>query len=319
MVHTRSLEEATSIQSQISAPVRAELLDRRAGFEWQANRMIVGAIGIAASRYGASVIARSQGTGDNHSLLVPLQGFAQLQQAGHSTAASPTRSAVVAGTDLATEVRLSSEFVGLQINIPVGVATSALEALTGKTSDQQLRFEAAVDTTSSAGASVLRLLHFMVAEANHAGSTLQTQVVAEQLSQALVYAMLIGLPHSHSSLLRMRTAKMAPCVLRAEEYMAARAGSFVSLAELAAISGVSVRTLHASFRAHRGYGPMTFLRERRFELARGQLLSAAPRDTVARIASACGFEHLGRFSGGYRKRFGETPSQTLRRGAAHRC
>jgi AraC-like DNA-binding protein len=36
--------------------------------------------------------------------------------------------------------------------------------------------------------------------------------------------------------------------------------------------------------------------------------------TVGEVAFSCGFEHLGRFSTGYRKRFGETPTQTMRRG-----
>jgi len=76
--------------------------------------------------------------------------------------------------------------------------------------------------------------------------------------------------------------------------------------------------LQAGFRAQRGQGPMAFLRARRFDLARAQLLSASPRDTITNIAGNCGFEHLGRFSVEYRKRYGESPSQTLGRARSSR-
>ena len=57
---------------------------------------------------------------------------------------------------------------------------------------------------------------------------------------------------------------------------------------------------------------MAFLRARRLERAHTQL-SATPQRSVAEVALECGFEHLGRFSGAYRQRFGESPSETLRR------
>ena len=48
------------------------------------------------------------------------------------------------------------------------------------------------------------------------------------------------------------------------------------------------------------------------ELARARLGSGAAT-AVTEVALACGFEHLGRFSTRYRDRFGESPSETLRR------
>jgi transcriptional regulator GlxA family with amidase domain len=38
--------------------------------------------------------------------------------------------------------------------------------------------------------------------------------------------------------------------------------------------------------------------------------------TVAKVAVAAGFTHLGRFAEEYRSQFGELPSQTLARGRA---
>src|SRR5262249_18957630 len=52
-----------------------------------------------------------------------------------------------------------------------------------------------------------------------------------------------------------------------------------------------------------------------FERARRDLLLGASGEKVMDVALRCGFAHWGRFAVEYRRRYGETPSQTLRRQA----
>ncbi|MDB5650103.1 MAG: transcriptional regulator protein [Hyphomicrobiales bacterium] len=80
--------------------------------------------------------------------------------------------------------------------------------------------------------------------------------------------------------------------------------------------GVGVRSLQCSFRRVRGASPHEAITIRRLEGARSALLKAEPSVTVTKIAAEFCFFELGRFSKRYRERFGETPSQTLARGAA---
>jgi AraC-like DNA-binding protein len=58
------------------------------------------------------------------------------------------------------------------------------------------------------------------------------------------------------------------------------------------------------------------LRALRLELARKDL--AQDGATVTSVAVACGFGSLGRFAADYKARFGESPSETLRRGRVGR-
>jgi AraC-like DNA-binding protein/tetratricopeptide (TPR) repeat protein len=85
--------------------------------------------------------------------------------------------------------------------------------------------------------------------------------------------------------------------------------------ELAAIAGVSGRTLQRQFRVFLGKTPVVALRELRFECARRELLQGLLDVKVMDVALRCGFPHCGRFSVEYRRRYGETPSQTLKRQA----
>lgn len=105
----------------------------------------------------------------------------------------------------------------------------------------------------------------------------------------------------------------ASATARAEEYLTANLTAPVSQADLAAVAGVSIRSLSRGFRKRHGLGPMEFLRVRRLDAARRDLLGAdANSTTVTEIASRYGFCHLGRFAIEYRHAFGESPSITLK-------
>jgi AraC-like DNA-binding protein len=106
----------------------------------------------------------------------------------------------------------------------------------------------------------------------------------------------------------------APDVRRAAQYIGAHLDDAMTIGDVAAAAGVADRTLYKHFHEVRGTSPMRYVRDCRFAQVREALLRAGPRDSVTTIAIRCGFCHLGRFSVEYRKRYGETPSQTLRRG-----
>jgi AraC-like DNA-binding protein/tetratricopeptide (TPR) repeat protein len=88
-----------------------------------------------------------------------------------------------------------------------------------------------------------------------------------------------------------------------------------SVTDLAAAAAVSARTLQRQFQVFLGKSPGIALRDIRFERARRELLQGQPGTKVTDVALRCGFPHCGRFSVEYRRRYGETPSQTLRRQA----
>lgn len=87
----------------------------------------------------------------------------------------------------------------------------------------------------------------------------------------------------------------------------------ITLGDLERISGLAARTLQLAFRKVHGCSPREWIQRRRLLVARERLLAALPSDTVAAIATACGFTRLATFSAAYARRFGESPSATLLR------
>ena len=86
-----------------------------------------------------------------------------------------------------------------------------------------------------------------------------------------------------------------------------------SPAHLACTLGVSLRTLHNACMRGCGHSPGQLLRLHRLNRVRRDLIRFGHSErTVAHLAIEHGFTELGRFSGIYRKVFGELPSETLR-------
>ena len=102
-------------------------------------------------------------------------------------------------------------------------------------------------------------------------------------------------------------------VRRAQDFMATNAGRAISMAEIATASGVSLRSLQDAYRKARGMTLGDGLLALRLDRFRAGLLARDGNCSVADAAFAAGFGHLGRAAAAYRERFGEAPSETLRR------
>src|SRR6185312_16360676 len=217
----------------------------------------------------------------------------------------PGRTAVMCTPFMPTELVLGTGYQSVAVKIPAQVLETTLDALTGVARREPLRFEFAIDTRTGGGASALRMLEFIMREAEAATDD-TWRFAGSRLADAFVCTLLGGLRHNHSRLLeRAPTLNEPAYVRRAEEFIEANADRPLSVADLAAAAGVGVRSLSGAFRAHRGESPMAFLQTRRFARARQRLLSGLAT-SVTEVAFSSGFQHLGRFSVGYRARFGES-------------
>ncbi|MDF9778612.1 helix-turn-helix domain-containing protein [Pseudomonas baetica] len=113
--------------------------------------------------------------------------------------------------------------------------------------------------------------------------------------------------------LQRRTGERA-IMKRVGEWAADTPEEHLNLLELSQVAGVSLRQLQHAFKTYTGMAPAQWLRLRRLNSARRELLSRTPtQTTVAEVAMHWSFWHLGRFSSSYRALFKELPSDTLKR------
>lgn len=160
----------------------------------------------------------------------------------------------------------------------------------------------------------LRFLRFLLDDLEADNSLKDHPVLVTNIEDTLMTALLVGQPHNYSGRFEEPAPDVAPRQVRdVEDYIRANASEPLSIDDLVRHTGISGRSLFRAFRSHRRMSPMAFLRSVRLDDARARLLAATPGDSVTDIALDCGFEHLGRFSAEYARRFSESPSATLRR------
>jgi AraC-like DNA-binding protein len=104
-------------------------------------------------------------------------------------------------------------------------------------------------------------------------------------------------------------------VRRAVEFIDANAHRPIGVADIAGAARIGVRGLQSSFRQYRQETPVGYLRRVRMEGAHRDLVAGDPTlgDTVGAIAERWGFKGAGRFAVEYRRRFGCSPGDILRR------
>ncbi|MBV8569490.1 MAG: helix-turn-helix transcriptional regulator [Acidobacteriaceae bacterium] len=105
---------------------------------------------------------------------------------------------------------------------------------------------------------------------------------------------------------------------RAYRYLLDHLEEVVSIRDLCAVTGASYMTLERGFRETYGMAPQAYIKALRLSRARKELLHPALTTTVTDVALHWGFIELGRFSVQYRQRFGESPSETLRKARGDR-
>lgn len=104
-------------------------------------------------------------------------------------------------------------------------------------------------------------------------------------------------------------------VKKAEAYVVERLDQSIHMNTLCREVGASPRALEYAFHAIYGMGAMRYLRTIRLNEARKALShsDASKPVTVTSVAMDWGFWHLGEFAATYRRLFGESPSETLRK------
>ncbi len=200
----------------------------------------------------------------------------------------------------------------------VRTARAALERPLAQWLDRELpeplRFEFPLHADREPGRSWWGLVEHLWSVAEN-GMLFKSPILIDEVNRASKAVLLTLQPHNYSRALSEGAAPAAPYyVRRAEEYIDAHAGEVISMTDLVRVANVSARSLYEGFRRFRRTTPMAFVKWLRLERAHADLATERPgATTVAAVAARYGFAHLGHFAAVYRRKYGEAPSETLRR------
>jgi AraC-like DNA-binding protein len=263
-------------------------------------------------RYGAAVEVRTSEFGDDYRLVAPLRGSLRTVVANNDISCRP-RAAMLISPTLHKSTQTERDTVGLSIFFEGALLREQLAALVDEPPRAALEFAPSLDLQDGHGRSLARFARFATAELEERDTILSEPITARSSREFLATALLLHQPHNYSNRLQRLERLATPRdIKRAIDYIEANLDETIGLPEIAAAAGVPGRTLIHHFRNCKGTSPMRYLRAARYQKVRETQRRAEPEESITEVAFKWGFTHMGRFSVEYRKRFGESPSQTLR-------
>ncbi|WP_430788346.1 AraC family transcriptional regulator [Actinoplanes sp. G11-F43] len=244
---------------------------------------------------------------------VPTAGRVRADRDGHELTATPSTALAFRPGD---RIRLHHEpnTAELDVRIESWALEAELAGLLGHPVDGPIDLPPVFDLTEGPAHSWGRLVLLLRDELAHESSLIHQPLIAEQLCGSVLSGLLLSVPHRyHEELVAPADGGPPRPIRRVLTAISDEPERAFTVGELASIAGMSVRSLQSGFRRHVGSAPMAYLQEVRLSRAHETLRRGDPaRVTVAEVANRWGFAHLGRFASAYRRRFGESPSETLR-------
>ena len=312
-VTTNDVDEARTEVAQVFCPHELEPLKRGGGppIEVKLRSASMGSIGLTYLDYGGPVRIDPIPLKDFFLVQVPLAGSAKIRCGGKEIISDPGL-ASVPHPDHALSMEWGAGNPQIIFYAERGALETQLGRLLGRPGRQPIEFDLGMNMSDPRVRSWWRSVEMLREDIVLGSPLLDEPLAARQLEQMIMNRLLLAHPHTASAALRDGDATQSRVVARARKLMEDHAGEELTVADIAEAVGVSLRALQEGFRRDLSTSPTAYLRDLRMARAHDQLRLGDPsRTSVTEIAMKCGFVHLGRFSVEYRRRYSESPSQTL--------
>jgi AraC-like DNA-binding protein len=264
-------------------------------------------------RYGAAVQVRApQGRRrDDYFVHLPIGGRSEVVNQAGSGVCRGGYAVISSPSGHLTHSERGSERI--TVSLSKAVMMGQLQSLLGDTPLRPLEFSPTMDLASREGERFSRHMRFLLAELDDPGFS-RNPLLPGMYEQLILTALLLSQFNTYTDALHRHEKSVAPRdIKRAIDYIQAHLNAAITLPDLVVASGVPGRTLLKHFQDHRGTTPMRYLRDARLARVREALSRPEAGESVTEVAMAWGFQHLGRFAIEYRRRFGESPSETWKR------
>ncbi len=243
---------------------------------------------------------------------LPVRGPVHADHRGRELDLGPGRAAVF-GPVAEAAVATGDRFDVVLVHIRSAALEDALEALLGRPVRRPLPLPATMALDTDAGRALTAAIRLVAHAVPDAASVLVNPISAEPLQERLLVGLLLAFDHPDREALDGRVPTWGPrTVRRCVDLIEAHPEWPLTLADLAAGAGLSIRSLEGCWVRHRDRPPADDIERVRIDRAHRDLESHRPGETtVAEVAAAWGFRPQP-FVAAYRARFGRSPAETLR-------
>lgn len=320
------IDEARSVGGELFYPHDVEVTDRDDRFGVHLAVRTFGPVTVGRLSYECAVRVGTGPLGDGYQVNVPATGAIRTAYGRDTVVATPTVAAVHSPH---RPTRLEGWGGGedvMTLKLDRFTVEEILERLLGHPLRSPLEMAPGLALDRGPGKELWQLARVLLDQVHDFGgdgrgtavgeSVFDASPFADSLAQSIVTGLLYAHEHNYTEELRRPAAVGGPTAVRsAVAFIEEHAAEPIAVTDVAARAGLCVRALQQGFARHLETTPSGYLRQVRLRRVREALLASdADSTTVATVASGWGFFSLGRFAAQYREAYGESPSQTLRRG-----
>ena len=317
MMQTRDPEQARDRLLSAYGVSSFDIPGNGAEFEVRANHLQIGSdLGLSYCAYADDV---SLGFGEVSQVkqIFNIEGSIRYSGGGlHREVAAGSCSGI-----LPAGVPLKFDFVSSYSHLVLRIELDALKRYLGALIGQEVRKDLVFDDVSDQKLVMnsLRRSIFQFASDFDVRGAAFSDLAAAEMKRMVIMQFLMYHRHNYSHFLfRKPLALTLSAVRTVEEYIETNWDKPIDVEAMAAVAGVSARSLFRQFKKDRGYSPADFAKRVRLDRARDMLEQGGEQASVTQVALKCGFQNPGHFARDFRLTFGELPSETLRRSSKRR-
>lgn len=313
LFRTTHLDEARSEVARVFCPHALTITHKEEKLNTVHNRITLGDVTLNYLDYGAEVRITPGKLNSFYLIQIPLKGSADIA-CGKESIHSDVSTASIPNPLEKLDMIWHSGNPQLMVYINCATLEKRLEDLIGREIHAPVRFELGMDLTTQKAKSWRNLIDTLVSDVDHEGLTMHAGI-RNQFQDLIITGLLLSQKHNYSESIgtdvepvtsRSVRLAMAACESNPQEPL--------TVTDMARCAGVSIRSLQDGFKKYVGMSPTDYLRNVRLNRVREELLAERTFDSsIADIAFSWGFTHLGRFAKIYHERFGELPSETIRK------
>ncbi len=314
--HSLEPKYACEMVGRVLGPHRLTTVDPSSPLDARLCTHRLSDVAISFLIYGAEVVMQPASATTYFAIHLPLTGTSTIGHEGDQFQSTPALALVVSpGDDV--PVRWHSGCAKLIVRIERGAVEARLASLLGECVRHPLRFERRLDTTHGAGACVSNALRHFAAQLDRERGLFDNEAFGQVFERMLITELLVGHQHNYSGQLnavprpaRSREIDHAVALLESNPE---QPHTVTGLAEQVA---VSARSLQRGFHVQLGTTFQEVLQDIRLRRVHDELRAAHPDDvTVGEVMAKWRLPVKGDTYAAYRRRYGETPMCTLKRGA----
>jgi AraC-like DNA-binding protein len=244
---------------------------------------------------------------------LPLRGRIECSQGGRAVAVEPGQLLVVSSAGMVWKT-WRGDRTWLAVAVDRAALQRALAAGFCVDVDDEADFGSLEVVPLARVPALFALIRAIVLDLASSAPLFRQPTLARSMENTLLLTTLKSVSGPHSQALMESAAACVPYyVRRAEKYMREHVREEITIADLAGAAGVSERTVYYGFRHFLGKSPMRYCAQLRLAVARETLLRGRIEGcNITQLAVSLGYATSSHFSRDYRRRYGESPSDTLR-------